>query len=181
MPKRICKMNPYAPPKNSIPEVGPGLHTSQWWSHSWTLHDQPVMVLHREPFRLKWFATQVVTFVFVIDRNPGDIESVDADYVALRKFASHNKRTWLPFAFQCCYALLPIYTGDLFSDSLVTEIRTRNKKRWCVFHVPSLMDSNTGTVYTLQHKSIWGGMYRSYIHTTIGQVSHAVRTGMLPA
>lgn len=173
-------MNPYKPPKpQSFDKNVAGLDLSQWWSHSWLLDDKPVTVLHREPFRFKWFATQVVTFVFVIHRKPEDIASIDADYAALLKFASQHKRTWLPFAVQCGYALLPIYVADSFSDSLTNEIKTRFKKRWCVFHVPSLLDTSTGSVQTLEHESFRGCIYRDYIHTTVVQVANAVRAGEL--
>ena len=154
-------MNPYEPPDSqSLPNVGVGFSMAEWWSHSWSLNDHPVTVLHREPFRFKWFATKLVTFAFIINRTPEDIASVDADYAAMRQFASHHKRTWIPFALQCGYALLPIYVGGSFSDSLVREIENRFQKRWCVFHVPSLLDYSTGAVHTLNHKSFWGCVYR---------------------
>jgi hypothetical protein len=175
-------MNPYASPKlESQPEVHDPFNQSDWWSHSWLLGDRSVTVLHREPFRFKWFATQVVTFVFVIHQKPENIAAIDSDYAAMRTFASQHKRTWLPFAVQCGYALLPIYVGDSFSDSLTNEIQTRFNKRWCVFHVPSLLDATTGSVYTLRHRSFWGCVYREYIHTTVFQVANAVYSGKLAA
>jgi hypothetical protein len=154
---------------------------AQWWTHSWSLNDDPVTVLHREPFRLKWLATKLVTFVFVINRTPSDIASIDADYAAMRIFASQHKRTWIPFTIQCGYALLPIYVGKSFSNTLIHEIHSRFKKRWCVFHLPSLLDSDNGTVHTLQHNSFWGCVYRDYIHATVYQVADAVQTGKMAA
>lgn len=173
-------MNPYdAPHAASQPTATADFDAADWRSHSWSMGDTPVSVLHREPFRLSWFATQLVTFAFVIHRRPENIESIDADYDAIRHFASRHKRTWLPLAFQCGYALLPIYIGESFDDSLIHEVENRFKKRWCVFHVPSLLDSRTGAVHTLDHKSLWGCIYRDYVHKTVAQVAYAAHTEQL--
>ncbi len=179
---QLQNMNPYTPPETqSLPDAEAEFNMAHWWVHSWSLNGDPVTVLHREPFRLKWFATQLVTFVFVINHKPEDITSIDADYAVMRKFASQHKRTWIPFALQCGYALLPIYIGESFSDSLIDQIQNRFKKRWCVFHVPSLLDSSTGTIHTLDHKSFWGCVYRKYVQSTVVQVADAVEAGKLVA
>lgn len=142
-----------------------------WLVHSWAYGDQNVTVLHREPFRLAWFATQLITFVYIIRRAPDDYQSILDDYSELRKFASDNKRTLLPFAFQCGYALLPIYVGESFSESLLANIRSTYKKRWCVVHVPSLLESDTGHLHTLEAKSFWGCVYRNFIGETVADVA----------
>ena len=171
-------MNPYTPPRSAtLSGDTTQLDLSKWWSHSWDLNGQPMRVLQQEPFRLRWFATQLVTFVFIIQRTPEDIQSVDADYKSMRQFAGQHKKTWLPFSMHCGYALLPIYVGNSFSDSLIHEIRNRFRKRWCVFHVPSLLNSETGDLHTLEHNSFWGCMYREFVHTSIIQVAHAVQSG----
>ena len=150
-----------------------------WWAQSSFLHGTPVTVLQREPFRLTWFATKLVTFAFVINRTPADIGSIDADYTAMRDFASQHKRTRIPFALQCGYALLPIYIGSSFSEELIEQVQTRFEKRWCVFHVPSLLESANGNVYTLRHSSFWGCVYRDYIRETIDELATAVHAGNL--
>ena len=173
-------MNPYASPQTAIlPTETRHLDLSQWWSHSWNLNNHHVHVLHQEPFRLKWFATQLVTFVFVIQRTPDNFQSVENDYSAMREFAGQHKKTWLPFSLHCGYALMPIYVGRAFPDSVIHEIRNRFRKRWCVFHVPSLLNSETAELYTLEHKSFWGCMYRDFIHTTISQTAHAIHSGAI--
>ena len=145
---------------------------SKGWSvHSWPYANQDAVVLHREPFRLAWFATQLVTFVYIIRRTPDDYQSILADYSALRKFAGDNKRTLLPFAFQCGYAILPIYVGQSFSESLVADIRSTYKKRWCVFYAPSLLESDTGHLHRLEAKSFWGCVYRKFISETVADVA----------
>ncbi len=124
-------------------------------------------MLHREPFRLRWCATQLVTYLFLIRKTPDDYQSVLDDYGDLRAFADNFKQTWLPLGFQCGFALLPIYMGQRFSPPLVTEIRRNFRKRWCVFHVPSLFDVETGELDTLEANSFWGSVYRPYIRDTI--------------
>ena len=76
-----------------------------WRVHVWPHADQEVAVYHSEPFRLAWFATQLVTFVFVIHRTPDSYQSVLDDYGALRRFAGSQKQTLLPFAFQCGFSM----------------------------------------------------------------------------
>lgn len=143
------------------------LEASGWMVHDWRHAGQDVTVLHREPFRLRWFATQLVTYVFLIRQTPADYQSALDDYAPLRAFADDFKQTWLPFGLQCGFALLPIYIGQEFSPSLVTEIRRNFRKRWCVSHIPSLFDAETGQLDTLEAKSFWGCVYRPYIRDTI--------------
>jgi len=145
-----------------------------WRIHSWPYAGRTVTVLHREPFRLSWIATQLVTFVYVIDRVPEDYRSVLDDYAALRKFAGSHKRTFLPFAVQCGYALLPIYVGASFPESLVADVRQTYRKRWCVFHVPSLLETGTGRLHTLEAKSFWGCVYRPFVGRTIAEVARVL-------
>lgn len=173
-------MNPYSPPQRP-PHAATEeeFDAAQWAFHPWSLHDRPVRALHREPFRLRWVATQLVTFVFVIDHQPIDMASIDEDYASMRQFASQHKKTWLPVGFQCGYALLPIYVGHAFAEPLIHEIQNRFRKRWCVFHVPSLLDADTGEVHTLTQGSYWGTVYRPFIHNTVDQVSRAVQAGRL--
>ena len=138
-----------------------------WMVHAWRHAGQEITVLHREPFRWRWIATQVVTYVFPIRRTPDNYQSVLDDYAALRAFAADFKQTWLPIGLQCGYALLPIYLGRGFSPALVTEIERNFKKHWCVIHVPSLLDVETGQLCTLETNSFWGCVYRPYIRATI--------------
>ena len=142
-----------------------------WWVHTWNNAGQEVTVLQAEPFRMEWVATQLVTYVFLIRRKPVDYQSIANDYPALRRFASEHKRTILPFSIQCGYALLPIYVADSYSDALVEDVATIYRKRWCVMHVPTLVESNGGRVHTLTAESLWGCIYRKYIASTIHQVS----------
>jgi hypothetical protein len=145
-----------------------------WLVHSWPYANQKVTVLQREPFRLTWLATQLVTFVYIIRRTPDDYQSVLNDYSALRSFAGNHKRTPLPFTIQCGYALLPIYIGHSFSESLITDIQTTYKKRWCVIHVPSLLESDTGGLHTLEAKSFWGCVYRDFVRATVADTARAI-------
>jgi len=135
--------------------------------HDWRHAGQEITVLHREPFHLRWFATQLVTYVFLIRQTPEDYQSVLDDYAALREFADNFKQSWLPFGLQCGFALLPIYMGQGFSQPLVTEIRRNFRKRFCVVHIPSLFDVETGQLDTLVANSFWGCVYRPYIRATI--------------
>lgn len=148
---------------------------SKGWSvHSWPYADQNVTVLQREPFRLTWFATKLVTFVYIIRRRPDDYQSILDDYTALRRFASDHKRTLLPIGIQCGYALLPLYIGQSFSESLLTDIRSTYKKRWCIFHVPSLLEAGTGRLHTLEAKLWWGCAYRDFINATVADTAMAL-------
>jgi hypothetical protein len=45
------------------------------------------------------------------------------------------------------------------------------KKRWCVAHVPSLLDISSGELATLTKTSFWGCVYRNYIASTITEVA----------
>ena len=146
---------------------------SKGWSvHSWqSMTGSNATVLQREPFRLSWFATQLVTFVYIINRVPADYQDILDDYDALRTFAGKNKRTFLPFAIQCGYALLPIYIGTTFTDKLVADVRMTYKKRWCVIHVPSLLESETGKLHSLEVESYWGCVYRDFIRVTLADVA----------
>jgi GNAT superfamily N-acetyltransferase len=138
-----------------------------WMVHDWRYSGQEVTVLHREPFRWRWIATQVVTYIFPIRRTPENYQSVLDDYADLRTFAAEFKQTWIPIGLQCGYALLPIYLGRGFSPALVTEIERNVQKRWCVAYVPSLFDVETRQLHTLGTKSFWGCVYRPYIRATI--------------
>jgi len=142
----------------------------QHWRHG----GADVLVLQKEPFRLQWIATQLVTFVFLIPRTVQNYDEIVDDYRSLRGFAGDHKRTWLPFGFQCGYALLPIYLGAGFNDSLKVSVRTTFKKRWCVFHAPSLFDLESRELTTLEAKSFWGCIYRSFISATVTEVVRVI-------
>ncbi len=142
-----------------------------WQVHSWNYADQEVQVLHQEPFRLSWVATQLVTYVFIIERTPENYQSILDDYAALREFAGQHKNTILPFTIQCGYALLPIYVGGPFSEELIADVQETYRKRWCVFHTPALLERNTGKLYTLEEKSFWGCIYRDYIESAINETA----------
>ncbi|MDB2526659.1 hypothetical protein N9X53_08225 [Mariniblastus sp.] len=154
----------------------PTLRSDDWSVQSWDLRGHPTTVLQLEPFRLSWIATRLVTFVHVIRRTPDDYQSVLDDYNALRKYAGKHKRSFLPFAFQCAYALLPIYVGRQFSESLIADIHNQYKKRWCILHVPSLFDTDTAELHTLKAKSYWGCIYRPFIDETIAEIAACPET-----
>ena len=139
----------------------------QHWQHG----GLDVLALHKEPFRI---ATQLVTFVFLIPRAVRNYDEIVGDYRGLRGYAGANKRTWLPIAFNCVYALLPIYVGLGFSGSLKASIRSKFKKRWCVFHIPSLFDLDSRELITFTGMSLWGCIYRPYITKTIKEVADCI-------
>ena len=149
--------------------------TAGYRVHHWaSLGDHDITVLHKEPFRFTWLATQVVTFVFLIRRPVESFPQVLSDYPALRRFAGEHKQTFLPFGIQCGYALLPIYMAEAFPDALVESIRSTYRKRWCVFHMPSLLNTNTGRVVTLDRQYFWGRLYRDYVRTTVHEAASMV-------
>lgn len=152
---------------------------SQWWFHTWNRDGQKIQVLHREPFRWRWLGTQMVTFVFLVDRAPESLETVVSDFESMHQFASQQKKTWLPFGFQCGFALLPIYIGEAFPDALVEEIRGCNRSSYCVLRIASLLDLQSGTVHTLEQRFLWGCVYRSYLLATIQHVTTALHRGSL--
>lgn len=139
----------------------------QHWRH----RDADVLVLQKEPFRIQWLATQLVTFVFLIPRTVQSYDEIIDDYRSLRGYAGDHKRSWLPMGIQCGYALLPIYMGAGFSDSLKVSIRSTFKKRWCVFHVPSVFDLESRELTTLAANSVWGCIYRPFVTETIAAVA----------
>ena len=142
--------------------------TAGYQVHHWAgLGENDVVVLHKEPLRLSWLATQLVTFVFLIRRPVDSFSQMLDDYSALRNFAGEHKRTFLPFGIQCGYALLPIYMAQTFPEALIENTRSTHKKRWCVFHVPSLLNTTTGQVITLERRFFWGCIYRDYIGATV--------------
>ena len=148
---------------------------THWKVHLWRKGDETITVLHDEPFRLKWFATQLVTFVYLIEQTPDCYQSILEDYNQLRQFAGDNKQTFLPFGFQCGYALLPIYLGTDFSESLITDIQNQYRKRWCVFYAPSLFDIRNRELHQLKAPSFWGCVYRSYINDSIQDIAGCLR------
>jgi hypothetical protein len=148
-----------------------------WTVHSWPQSDQNVTVLHREPFRLSWLATQLVTYIYIINRVPDTYQSVLDDYASLRRFAKQHKQTLLPFGFQCGYALLPLYVGQAFPEPLIRDIQQTFKARWCVMHVPSLLESNSGRLHTLEAKSFWGCIYRKFITSAVDATARTLSTG----
>ena len=134
-----------------------------------------VTALQKEPFRLRWYATQLVTFVFIIDSQITTYSEIEELYSHLLEFAKKHKRTLLPRGLQCGYALLPIYIADRFESSVRDRVRTTFKKRWCVFHVPSLYEIATGDTVTLEDGSRWWGkLYWKYIRTTIRDVTDSI-------
>jgi len=48
------------------------------------------------------------------------------------------------------------------------------KKRWCVIHVPSLLEADTGRLHTLEAKSFWGCVYRDFINATVADTATAL-------
>jgi hypothetical protein len=106
------------------------LEADGWAVESWHYRGQDVTVLHREPFRLHWFATQLVTFVFIIDGVPKDYHAMLDDYAALRRYAGQHKQTLLPFGLQCGYAILPIYVGEGFSETQKAIVRSRISRKF---------------------------------------------------
>ncbi len=142
--------------------------------HHWRRGDTDVLVLQKEPFRIQWIATQLVTFVFLIPRAVQHYDEIVDDYRSLRGYAGDHKRTWLPFGFSCGYALLPIYLGTGFNDTLKSSIRSTFKKRWCVFHAPSLFDLKSGELTTLAAKSFWGCIYRPFVTETVTEVARVI-------
>jgi hypothetical protein len=156
------------PPDTAFTDMGFAVHH---WNSSQIGH---VTVLQREPFRLSWAATKVVTFVFLIGSRLAAYSEIDEHYPHLIEFAKDHKRTILPRGLQCGYALLPIYIAESFDVMLQDRIRTDFKKRWCIFHVPSLFETDAGNTVTLRHESFWGVMYREYVRTTILDVTNAV-------
>ncbi len=147
------------------------LHLAGWEQHAWRFQNQDVTVFHREPFRLSWVATKLVTYVFVIQRTPDSYQSVLSDYVELRRFAGENKISRLPFSLQLGYALLPIYVGTGFVDDLINEVESTYIKRWCVMHIPSLFDTRTSACHTLNTRSFWGCVYREFVSETIAKAT----------
>ena len=156
------------PPDTVFADMGFTVHH---WDNSQLGH---VTVLQKEPFRLRWGASQLVTFVFIIDSKIATYSEIEELYSHLLDFAKKHKRTLLPRGLQCGYALLPIYIADRFESSLRDRIRTEFKKRWCVFHLASLYEIATGDTVTLQHGSFWGWIYRDYIRTTIRDVTDSM-------
>jgi len=97
-----------------IPEADK-FEAAGWIVHRWQYpNDTEVMVLQREPFRVSWIATQLVTYVYLIPRGVAAYSEIIDDYASLREFAGENKRTFLPFWLQCGYAVLPIYIHASF-------------------------------------------------------------------
>ena len=142
-----------------------------WVVHPWRdMKGQDVTVLHREPFRVSWFATRLVTYVFLIPRDVDNYADIIDEYASFRKFAGENKRTLLPFGIQCGYAILPVYMEDSFPNQLVEDVRSIYKKRWCVLYLPSLLETQTARLHTLEAKSFWGCIYRNYLRATLGEV-----------
>jgi GNAT superfamily N-acetyltransferase len=151
------------------------LHLDGWRQYEWSLRNQNVTVLHSEPFRWSWFATKLVSYVFVIHDTPDSYESVLDDYVALRGFASDHKKTRIPFSLQAGFALLPIYVGAGFNSDLVSQIESKYRKRWCVMHIPSLYDTQTYTCHTLSGNYFWGCVYREFVSETIRSIAEQMR------
>lgn len=162
--------NPYLVPTeaNTFPAVD---ELGGWRRYEWN----DTAVFHREPFRWRWGATQLVTFAFVIPRQPDNIKEIDADYDSLRRFAVTHKQTWLPIGFQCGYALLPIYLGTEFQPELIRKIENRFVKHWCVMHSPSLYDTSSGHLYSLNRRSLWGSLYRRYMTSCVQEISEQLR------
>ena len=175
LPKRENNMIDRADIMIKIPETHE-FEAAGWIVHRWRYkNDEDVTVLQRESFRISWFATKLVTYVFLIPRGVGSFSEVVDDYASLRKFAGKNKRTLLPFTLQCGYAILPIYISNSFPHQVIQDVRTTCKKRWCVLHVPSLLEIETGSLHTLEAKSFWGSVYRDYIKITISEIANMVQ------
>ena len=146
-----------------------------WIVHRWQYKNgKEVIVLQREPFRISWIATQLVTYVYLIPCGVMAFSEITDNYASLRKFAGENKRTLLPFTLQCGYAILPIYIHESFPQQVIEDVRTTYKKRWCVLHTPALLETETGSLHTLQAKSFWGCIYRKYIQSTISEIADMV-------
>ena len=147
------------------------LEAAGWLVHPWRdAEGRDVTVLHREPFRISWWATRLVTYVFLVPGSVDDYASILAEYAAFRKFAAENRRTLLPPGMQCAYAILPVYLGNSFPSQLVKDVNSIYQKRWCMLYLPSLLETQTAHLHTLESKSLWGCAYRDYLRATLGEV-----------
>ena len=126
-----------------------------------------VVVYHKEQFRIKWFATKLVIYVYIIDSTPTDYVQTEIYYDLLMAYARTNKKSILPRGLQLGYALLPIYIGSDFSSALIEDVKTKFIKKWCVFHVPSLYDAKAGELISWETRSYWGIIYAGFIRKTI--------------
>ena len=145
-----------------------------WIVHRWNYKNDEITVLQREPFRLSWFATQLVTFVFLIPYGVEDFSEIANDYSLFRKFSGKNKRSQVPFLLQCGYAILPIYISGSFSSQVIENVQTTEEIKLGVFYNPSLLETQTGHLYTLKRKSTYGCVYRNYMHSTICEIANLV-------
>ena len=108
--------------------------------HSWRHRSTNVLVLHKEPCNLQCLGTKLLTFVFLTPFTVRDYSEIVEDYACYRSFARNHKRTWLPLGLNCGYALLPIYVGTGFNESVKQATRSTFRKHWCVLYIPSLLD-----------------------------------------
>jgi len=132
-----------------------------------------VVVFHNEVFRMNWFATKLVTFVFIINGTPTDYAQIESNYDFLSAYARSNKNSIIPRGLNLGYALLPIYCGTNFDESLIRDVKSKYLKKWCMFHIPSLFDMDDQHLITMEAKMIWGRIYQSFIQETIQKSASA--------
>ncbi len=132
-----------------------------------------VVVFHNEIFSMKWFATKLVTFVFIINSTPTDYVQIEANYDLLSAYARSNKNSIIPRGLNLGYALLPIYCGTNFNESLIQDVKSKYLKKWCMFHIPSLFDMGDQHLITMRTTMNWGRIYQSFIQETIQKSASA--------
>jgi hypothetical protein len=160
--------------KSNISHVGRNFSVD-YNLYEWKHRDVDVLVLHKEPVRIRWMATKLLTFIFLIPRNIWSYAQILEDYGYLLEFARNHKRSWLPLGFHCGYALLPIYIGSAFDKSLKEINRFKFKKHWCIFHVPSLLDMKSRELVSLTTPPFAGDLfYFPFISQTIFEVAEMV-------
>ena len=142
-----------------------------WQRYGWRFRNQDVTVLQTEPFRWSWFATKLVTYVFVVPKTPESYASISNDYDAFLEFARDYRKTRIPFSLQSGFAILPIYVGNDFDTELISQVESTYRKRWCVMHIPSLYDKQTNTCHTLDVRYFWGCVYRDFVSDAIRLVA----------
>jgi hypothetical protein len=130
-----------------------------------------VRVLHREPFRMRWFATKLVTFAFLAQWRPPDCGWLFDAIESYREYVRTHKRTRLWLGVQCAHLMLPFYVSTGFAAELQGAVRTQPTVMRAEFHVPTLVDTAEAKVVTLESYPAWGTAYHDYMRQTVADIS----------
>lgn len=130
--------------------------------------------------RFHWTATRVHVFVFLFETpalTRGRAEELAA---AANAFAKANKGG-LPAGLQTGSLAVPVFIAEGDAGEAKEWVRTEPaKKRWGVFELPTVIETETGDVAYREERGVWGAAYDALLRRIVEEDIAAAVTDRAP-